>query len=618
MTDQTLDTRAKRAGIMPDFRDLFGEIQVTSQDTKAALLSAMGLADVDLPEPSGLPRWHICVPGQPVGLDMPAPWTLHLEDGTQSEGHGAVPPLPLGRHLLESDGARCWLLCAPERLDLPPRLWGLMAPLACLRSEAQGGLGSYDDLAQLAEVVGEVGGAFLGVNPIHAGFPTEPGGFSPYTPSHRRRFSPFYLPTAAQADSPGPILNLPEEIPARFQALEAEFHAAPPGAEFDAYLAREGAALHQFATHQALSEKLGTYWNKWDTRYQDPSSDAVGKAAHDLSDRVRFHAWLQYCTEGALSQAQIRARASGMGLGLYLDLAVGTHPAGAETWADRASFAFGASLGAPPDAIAPQGQNWGLAPFNPRHLIDTGFEALALTLRQQLRFSGALRIDHILGFERAYWVPDGLPGAYVAMPREAMLAVTRMEAARAGAVIVGEDLGVIPDGLQQSLIDSGILGCRLTMFEHDGDPPWYKTPQEYPEGVIASFSSHDLPTWKGWRAGREVRTRVELGITPPEHLDSTLAWRGREVAGFDGATEPWRDGAPPDSVEAMAGFLAATSARMVAMQVEDVLEMDTQPNLPGTVWEYPNWRQRLPVGVDGIKHAPLLETTARIMKRAGR
>ncbi|MDO6585903.1 4-alpha-glucanotransferase [Salipiger sp. 1_MG-2023] len=618
MTDKSLDARAERAGIMHSFRDLFGETQVTTAETKAALLAAMGLADRDLPEPASLPFWHVCEPGQPVGIDAPEDWTLTLEDGTEQEGRGPLPTLPLGRHLLQSAGAQCWLLCAPGKLDLPPRLWGLMAPLACLRSAAEGGLGSYDDLAQLAEAVGGAGGAFVGINPIHAGFPTEPGGFSPYTPSHRRRFSPFYLPTGAQAAQPGPILILPEELPVRLHALEAEYHARDPGDAFERYLAHEGAPLHQFATHQALSEKLGTYWDKWDSAYQDPASDQVSKAARELADRVRFHAWLQYRTEGALSEAQSRATASGMRLGLYLDLAVGTHPAGAETWADRDNFAFGASLGAPPDAIAPQGQNWHLAPFNPRHLEKTGFEALALTLRQQLRFSGALRIDHILGFERAYWVPDDSPGAYVTMPREAMLAIARMEAARAGAVIVGEDLGVIPDGLQQSLIDSGILGCRLTMFEHAGDPPWYKAPQDYDEGVIASFSSHDLPTWKGWRDGHEVKTRVELGITPAEHLDDTLAWRGREVASFDGATEPYRGDAPPDGLEALASFLAATSARMVAIQVEDILEMEHQPNLPGTVWEYPNWRQRLPVGVDGIANAPLLAKTARIMKRAGR
>lgn len=619
MTDPTLHERALKAGIIPEFKDLFGETQVASDETEAALLAAMGLGDGDAPEADpALPRYHVCEADQPCGMDLPQGWRIHCEDGTELEGRGALPALPLGRHLLEADGARCWLLSAPARLPLPRPMWGLMAPLACLRPPSQGGLGSYDDLAALAEGLGSQGAAFLGVNPIHAGFPTNPGGFSPYTPSHRRRFSPFYLPTAAQADDPGPVLNLPEEIPARMHALEEEYRVAPPGDAFDRYLAHEGEALQSFAIYEALAEKFGAYWDSWPEEYHDPKGAAVRTAAHEMADRVRFHAWLQYKAEGALSETQSRARAAGMDLGLYLDLAVGTHPHGAETWEDRQSFAFGASLGAPPDAFAPQGQNWHLAPFNPVHLIDTGFEALALTLRQQLRFSGALRIDHILGFERAYWVPDGHPGAYVAMPRDAMLAVARMEAARADAVIVGEDLGVIPDGLQQELAQSGILGCRLTCFEHAGDPPWYKAPQEYTEGAIASFSSHDLPTWKGWREGREIVLRRDLGIIPPDHVDGMLGWRGREVEGMDGATSPYRNGFPPEAPEAMASLLAVTASRMVALQVEDVLGLEDQPNLPGTVFEYPNWRQRLPAGVGEIAQSQVLANCAHIMKRAGR
>lgn len=615
----SINDRAAKAGIISEFRDLSGDIQVASEETKAALLAAMGLEDApDRPE-TVLPRWHVCEPGEPVGLVPAGAWQLTREDGSQTEGRGALPELPLGRHLLESGGERCWLLCAPARLPLPRKLWGLMAPLACLRSETEGGIGSYEDLARLAEGLGPTGAAFLGINPIHAGFLTNPEGFSPYTPSHRRRVAPLYLPTAARAETPGPVLILPEELPARLAALEEEFRAAPPGPGFDEYLRHEGASLHRFATHQALSEKFGAFWDSWPAAYHDPDSPEVAQAAHDLADRVRFHAWLQYSAEGALSETQRRAQAAGLELGLYLDLAVGTHPHGAETWEDRESFAFGASLGAPPDAFAPQGQNWHLAPFNPVHLIDTGFAALAATLRQQLRFSGALRIDHILGFERAYWVPDGdLPGAYVTMPRDAMLAVARMEAARAGAVIVGEDLGVIPDGLQHALKDSGILGCRLMCFEHTGDPPWYKAPQEYDEGVIASFSSHDLPTWKGWREGREIALRRDMGIIPAEHTEGMFGFRGREVEGMDGATAPYRNGYAPESPEAMAALLAETASCMVALQVEDMLEMESQPNMPGTVWEYPNWRQRLPAGVDEIAASPVLANAARIMKRAGR
>ncbi|WP_417719137.1 4-alpha-glucanotransferase [Salipiger sp.] len=615
MTD--LDTRAAAAGILTEYRDLFGEWRVTGAETKAALLSAMGLAEGAPPAPARtLPQWHVCEPGAAPELTA-GEWRLRCEDGSEHEGRGALPALPLGRHRMIAGGETCWLIVAPARLPLPARMWGLMVPLAGLRPPGVGGIGSYDDLGLMAEGAGAHGASFLGINPIHAGFPADPGGFSPYTPSHRRRFASVYLPTPGTPSAEGPLI-FATETPVRMALLDQAFHAADPGPAFDAYLAREGDQLHRFATHQALSERLGAYWGDWPGAYQDPNSPQVEQASREMADRVRFHAWLQYEAEAALAGAQARARGAGMALGLYLDLAVGTHPHGAETWKDRETFAFGASLGAPPDAFAPQGQNWHLAPFNPVKLIETGFEALAMTLRQQLRFAGALRIDHIIGFERAYWVPDDLPGAYVSMPREPMLAVARLEATRAGAVIVGEDLGVIPDGLQHALADSGILGCRLACFEHRGDPPDFKRPEDYDEAVVASFSTHDLPTWKGWREGREIALRRDIGLTPPEHAEGMFAWRGREVAGFDWMSGQYRDGAAPESPEAMVSLLAATRSRLVALQVEDVLGLSDQPNLPGTVSEYPNWRQRLPEGPGAIADAPVLANAAAIMKRAGR
>ena len=612
-----LDRRAERAGILAEYRDLYGEWRVTSAETKAALLAAMGVTEEDAEPARRLPRWLVCSPGTAPALDL-EDWQLDLEEGGQTEGRGSLPDLPMGRHRLRAGGEQCWLLCAPETLPLPDHGWGLMAPLACLRPAAQGGIGSYDDLAQLAEGAAAQGAGFLGINPIHAGFHVaDPDGFSPYTPSHRRRFSPLYLSTDTSA-STGAQVDFAAETPLRLAALEAEFRATPPGPEFDDWLRREGAALERFALHQALSERHGAYWGDWPRALQDPDSPAVAQAAHDLADRVRFHAWLQFATETALAQAQARARAAGMVQGLYLDLAVGTHPQGAETWMERGTFAFGASLGAPPDAFAPQGQNWNLAPFNPMKLEETGFEALALTLRQQLRFAGALRIDHIIGFERAYWVAEGLPGAFVQMPREAMFAVARIEAARAGAVIVGEDLGVIPDGLQQALSGSGILGCRLACFEHRGDPPDFKRPENYDEAVIASFTTHDLPTWTGWRRGAEIDIRERIGLTPPDHADGMRQWRAREVAGFDWLSGHFRGDLPPHAPEAMFRVLAACRSRLVALQVEDVLGIDTQPNLPGTVSEYPNWRLRLPAGPEQISAAPTLANAGRIMEGSGR
>lgn len=628
-----LDARAARAGIWSEFRDLSGTLRVTSRDTKAAILAAMGLSPDDPPDPErDLPRWRVVEPGDRPQVTA-RPWRLVFEDGGEAEGRGPLPALPLGRHMLEAGGESCWLLTAPARLPLPERGWGLMVPLAGLRPARRGGIGSYDDLAAMAEGAARQGAGFIGINPVHAGFPAAPGAFSPYTPSHRRRFSAHYIetpdapvPTDAPVprDAPvppyaqGELIDVASALPARLAQLARTFEASRDDPGFKAWRAAQGAPLERFATHQALSERFGAYWNDWPAPYRDPQSTAVVRAARDLAERVAFHAWLQYRAEAALARAQDRARAAGMAQGLYLDLAVGTHPHGAETWEDRESFALGASLGAPPDAFAPQGQNWHLAPFNPAHLVDTGFEALAMTLRQQLRFAGALRIDHILGFERAYWVCDGMEGAYVQMPRDAMMAVARIEATRAGAVIVGEDLGVIPEGLQADLAQSGILGCRLACFEHRGDPPDFRRPDDYDEAVIASFSTHDLPTWAGWRAGREIETRREIGLIAPEHVPGMMDWRAREVAGFDWLSGQFRGARAPDDVAAMWSVLAATRARLVAVQVEDVLGVEAQPNLPGTVTEYPNWRRRLPAGPDDIARSGALALAGRIMAAHGR
>jgi 4-alpha-glucanotransferase len=311
-----------------------------------------------------------------------------------------------------------------------------------------------------------------------------------------------------------------------------------------------------------------------------------------------------------------------MGLGLYLDLAVGTHPAGAETWEDRRSFALGASLGAPPDAFSADGQSWGIAPFNPRALIADGFRALAETLRCQLAHAGMLRIDHILGFERAFWVPEdpGARGAYVRMPRDAMLAVARLEAARAGATLIGEDLGNLPRGLRAALRASGILGCRVQMFERSWDhPPVYRAPEAFEPVAIASFSTHYLPTWAGWRDGREITARAHLGHIPEAFAQAEHTRREAEVAAFDTMTlAACPAGTDPAGSAAMHGALAASASALVMVQVENVLDIADQPNLPGTVDEYPNWRQRLPLPPVALAQDPRMRATAAIMADAGR
>ncbi len=606
---------ARRMGVVARYKDQTGTTRDTSVETAVALLAAMGidtpterLARAYKPEASkALPKDIITDADTVPPLDIAGDWNLTLETGETREGRGALPVLPLGIHTLRA-GARRWtLLAAPPALPLPRRDWGVIAPLYGLSDR---GIGDFDDLHALGLGLAKTGAGFLGLNPVHAGFPTAPDVFSPYTPSHRRRLNVMHLPGAE--GRPGALIDYGAEIPARMQALRAAYDAWDGSPGFDAYLDREGDSLQRFALHQALSERHGAFWNTWPASLQDPQSGAARTARAELATDLRFHAWLQWCAEAALTDTQQALRAAGMSHGLYLDLAVGTHPHGAETWEDRGSFAFGASLGAPPDAFSADGQNWALAPFNPQALRACAYAPLAETLRRQLLFSGLLRIDHILGFERAFWVPDAAPGAYVKMPRDAMLAVIRIEAARANASIVGEDLGNIPKGLRGALEASGILGCRVAIFERARwSPPRFRKASAYPDASIASFSTHDLPTWQGWRTGADIGAHARIGNLDDTGAAKAQADRSAEVAAFD------RMLADP-SLDAMHGFLAETPARLVALQAENLLGIAAQPNLPGTIDEYPNWRMRLPVSPEALSCHDALKSAARIMANAGR
>lgn len=615
MTDTHADALAAlsdAAGILPDYIDVTGQHHHTQPETRAALLRAMGFDPEDpasvhaaldaLTAHRALPRWHVGIPDQPVDLAPPGVWDIVLEDGSRRSGEGPLPMLPIGRHRLSAGGEVCWLLIAPPALPLPPRGWGVTVPLYGLRGPERGGVGDYADLAQTAEALGAAGAGFIGINPVHARLTGDPGAISPYSPSHRRRFSTAHLAFPGAAPPPAPFVDYPAARDSqRTAAAQAYAHAAD-AAGFEAFLAQEGAALTRFATYQAIAERYGAYWTEWPAAFQTPDHPEVVAFAAANGDRLRFHAWLQFQADCQLAEAAEAAQSAGMAHGLYLDLAVGTHPAGAETWADRASFALGASLGAPPDAFAVDGQWWNLAPFNPNALIDQGFAPLAETLRCQLRHARLLRIDHILGFERAFWVPGGgVPGAYVQMPRDAMLAVARIEAARVGATIVGEDLGNIPPGLQTALAASGILGCRVAMFETE-------TPAAaYPEAVLASFGTHDLPTFVGWREGRDITARAEIGSLDPHAAEAAQAHRAHETARLGAETA--------DDVHR---FLAETPARLIALQIEDILGVADQPNLPGTVYEYPNWRRVLPVAGAALGGTAELARAAEIMAASGR
>jgi len=626
--DDPLRTLAAHLGVQARYTDTTGAAHDTAPETDRALVAAMG-HDPDRPAEAlaalraeaaraALPAWHVVAAGAPgpapARPDSPArDGALRLADGTAAEvalGPGArLPALPPGLHRLEAAGAVCTLIAAPPALPLPPRGWGVTLPLYGLRPPGRGGIGTYADLAAAARGLAAHGAAFLGLNPVHAGFAGDPALASPYSPSSRRRLNPLHIAPAAETSRPGALIDHAAEVPARMAALRAEFDATAPLPDaFAAFVTEGGAALRRFALHQALSEVFGPYWPDWPAAMQAPGSPEVRRFAAAHARAVDFHLWLQWRAEAQLAEAAAAARA--LRHGLYLDLAVGTHPAGAETWGEPGVFARGVSLGAPPDAFSPDGQAWGLAPFDPHGLARTGFAALADTLRAQLRHAGLLRIDHILGFDRAFWVPEGgAPGGYVAMPRAAMLAVARLEADRAGATIVGEDLGNVPEGLRAALAESGILGCAVAQFERAGDG--WRAADALPEAALASFGTHDLPTWAGWRAGADLHARAALDGWDADRRAGALADRQRDVAAFDAAT-----GGPTRA--AMEDWLARSPARLVALQIEDLLDLPEQANLPGTTTGHPNWRRRLPLDPEAAMAHPALAQAARIMAAHGR
>ncbi len=606
-----LDDLCREAGLVWVYRDGAGRMQEAPEASREAVLAALGHGNAEAALPEALQRATSRAIPAGVSVDWgPGPWRLQTEDGATLDGEGPLPPLPLGYHRITHNGWLVHLLAAPPRLPLPPRRWGATLPLFACWEEAQSGMGSYPQLGLLAEGLAARGAAFLGINPIHAGFPEDATNFSPYAPSHRRRLNILHIDTGRPLPETGALIDYARTIPAQRAALEAAFAAFEGSEAFDAWCMAGGAALEEFTIHQALSEVHGAYWHAWPDAVQDPANPAVRAFARENTQRLRFHAWAQWMAETQLSDSQHRAKMAGMPFGLYLDIAVGTHPHGAETWAERGSFAQGVSLGAPPDLLGPSGQRWGLAPLRPDVLRATGYAAFAQTLRAQLRYCGLLRIDHILGLERSFWLPDGLPGLYVTMPRDELLAVLRIEAQRADAPVIGEDLGTIPDGLRAALDAAGVMGCRVAMFERD----WNGTraflpPEAYTPTALASWGTHDLPTWEGWRKGRDIDWRAQLGEVPDEAAARQA--RAEDVAAFDALTGG-------SDMAALHRHLARSASALVAIQGEDLAGAVEQANLPGTVFEHPHWCRRLPLPLSGLISAPSLEHTSAIMAEAGR
>jgi 4-alpha-glucanotransferase len=631
-------------GILPSFYDLHGNERSTSPETQKALLNANGIdvsSDTAIANSLAELRHHIddrWFPEEVIvesgvesfqNFGLGATWQLRLDESDlivaegEPRDHITLPPLPSGIYSLTASASGrtevITVLAAPRRLPAigSAKIWGLNLALYGLRSQRNTGIGDFDDLARAAEIAGEQGADFLGINPLHSMGHCDFEAISPYSPSHRGFLNTAYI---ALDSIPG-LEKAPDGIgidelraadtvqyhdhkPMHNLTLEALFKSFKKTTskeakrDFSEFKSTSGSELLEFASFEAISEIYGPDWRKWPRDH---------KAAP--KGRIDFHMWLQWVAASQLASAQARATSAGMALGLYLDLAVGSRRDGAESWCERSAVAQGVSIGAPPDHLSPAGQNWNLAAFAPRKLKAQRYRPLRRILAQTLRHAGIIRIDHVLGLNRSFWVPDdGSAGGYIRQPFESLLAVIKIEAERHNCAVIGEDLGLVPDGFSETMRDHGFYGYSVLQYEKD-EHGAFRNEKNTPAQVLSCFATHDTPTLRGYEVGCDIDWWQKLDWIDAQTADQMRAQRAGEVAAFRG------DG---DFQTSIHGLLARSNASLVAVQLDDVLGAREAQNLPGTINQHPNWLRKYEVGLEGLSDHPCLKATAQIMRDAGR
>lgn len=557
---------------------------------------------------------------QGVAREVGVAGRVLLEDGGTLDVDGTLPAdLPLGWHRLVTDEQDVTLVVAPARLPEVPRTWGWMLQLYALHSAGSWQMGDLADLAELARrAATEQGAGVLLVNPLQAFVPSTPLVRSPYSPSSRRFASPLYLrvtdvPAFAAAD---------DATRERVLALAPDPHPADDLLDHDAVWAAKREALEllhpfageagalpddedllAFATFSALAEVHGADWREWPAPLRDPHSRDVARARTELADRVAFHAWLQVLCREQLDAARAAAHEAGMAVGLVHDLPVGVHPGGADAWALQDVFASDVRVGCPADAFNPLGQDWDLPPWRPDRLLETGYAPFRDVVRSVLRHGDGIRVDHVAGLWRLWWIPPGEPahrGTYVHYDADVMLAVLLLEATRAGAVVVGEDLGTVEDVVTATMHERGLLSSAVLWFERDWDAPGqpHVPPRDWEPETMASISTHDLPTVEGWLRDERVRVQAELDLLGEPVEDALATAEADREALLALLREEGVD--TDDLLVALHAVIAPAASRLVLSSPADAVGQVRQPNLPGTVDEYPNWRVRLPVDLDAF------------------
>ncbi|MEG3164179.1 4-alpha-glucanotransferase [Sphingomonas sp. PB2P19] len=625
----TLQKRALAAGLQPHWTDAGGRKQTVSDDALRAILDALGeddgppgeFASVDVGRPVVLPGWS----GRAE---------LLFEDGGRRSvtiEHLAKTGIEIaGYHRLQQGSRELRVAVAPPRCFTAAgaapgaRMWGPAVQIPGLRGERPTAFGDFGSLADAARAFGEKRADALAISPVHALFPTDASRFSPYAPSSREFLNVWLADAEHEPSTTQPaLIDWQHGIRARLAALRRLYRdrAQADAAPLAAFRAEGGEALEDHAKFDAIHADFlaltgATGWQDWPAAFRDSNGEAVQRFAAEHADDVAFYAWLQWRARAGLDAAQTAATDAGMRIGLIADLAVGLDPGGSHGWSRRGDLLSGLSIGAPPDPLGPDGQSWGITGFDPRALHRNGFAPFVATIRSALASAGGIRIDHAFGLRRLWVVPDGASateGAFLDMPFADMMRIIAIESQRAKAIVIGEDLGTLPEGFREAMTERAMLGMRVLWFERDADG--FIPGDRWSRDAVAMTGTHDLPTIAGWWQGRDIDWTWALGRrseAPDEASDR--ANRVEDRHRLWAALDTWDPEPSPDDpapvIDIALTRMAESPCALAILPIEDLVGLVEQPNLPGTIDEHPNWRRRMPDTTDALLARP--EVAARI------
>ncbi len=636
-----LRSRAAAHGIELAYIDIWGHTHQTPDDVLAAILNSLPPRASERCLPS-----TIVVRQNAESLDLRVPssesCSIKLEiqwEGGDLEHHwywlpelaktgiGRRLPLPslrLGYHTLRVYRVQepqldllCesrFIVCPHRARSFEGRAAGVAISLYGLRSSRDWGCGDFTDLAKAIESFARAGAAFIALNPLHAIPNRQPYNTSPYLPQCTLYRNFLYLDVertgaiTLTADEHREIESLRasefveyERVAAlKLATLRRVFTDFPGSPDFAAYIAREGAHLHDFAVYCALDEEMHRrdsnvwLWTDWPEPFRDPRSREVAQFAFEHSEKVLFYKFLQWQIDRQLAEAQAHALACGMKVGIYHDLALATDRFGADLWANREFYIKCARVGSPPDDFSPHGQDWAFPPPDRDRHRENGYELFAQSIRNNARHGGALRIDHVMRFFRLYWIPDQMPatrGAYVRDYSDDLLGILALESMRGNFIVIGEDLGTVTEEVRRSLAETGILSYRLLWFERDGAGN-FRRPEEYPAHAAVSTTTHDLPTLAGFASGRDIESRRAAGLIDEDAYRFQHAARADEVGRLNAVL--LATGFTNDAID----FLFSTPCALAVVNQEDLTGETEQQNLPGSTWQYPNWRRKMKIPVE--------------------